>query len=133
MSDAKRAYDVLRGYVNREFDRLRGIDLWEAERELDAPARRTPSSEEPQIAAAVPEDQDALARRVLGVPEKADYEEIHKAYEHLRKRCEPTNFPAGSLEQAHAAELARKIEAAYQRLTDAVPLTEKRFRTLEIE
>ena len=133
MSDAKRAYDLLRGYVNREFDRLRGIDLWEAERELDSPATRTPQTTEPQIPQSIPEDQDALARRVLGVSESAGYEEIHKAYEQLRSRCEPGNFPAGSPEQAHATELARKIEAAYQRLTESVPTTEKRFRTLEIE
>lgn len=36
MREAKRAYNVLRAFVNQEFERMKGVDILEAWRELDA-------------------------------------------------------------------------------------------------
>ncbi len=54
MSEAKRAYNVLRSYVNQEWERVKGLDVMDAWRELDAPASTTsaapsaPSFDSPQ-------------------------------------------------------------------------------------
>lgn len=139
MSTARRAYDLMRGYINHEYDRLKEMDLWDAWRELDSPvdpAKRPPSIEPEGPAGeqqAPQQDQIDLARRILGVSETATFDEIRKAYERQNKRSDPSRFPEGSQERARAAILHRQINIAYQKLTESVPTTEKRFRSLEIE
>lgn len=140
MSTAKRTYDILRGYVNREWDRIQGIELTDAERELsdalDNPAPRP----RPATGAAVETiDADtsasevAIARRILGVDEGASFAEVRTAFDRVVKRTDPVNFPAGSPEAQQAAEIHRRVHRAYDILTEGMDATEKRFRTLEIE
>lgn len=139
MSTGRRAYDLLRGYVNREYDRLSGIDRINAERELDA-ALDAPTFEATRgytqtvsQAPAGPSDERAHAARILGVSLNADYLEIRKTYDRLNKRGDPSNFPEGSDERKQASEIQRRVQWAFQILTADVDTTEKRFRSLEIE
>ncbi len=137
MSTARRAYDLLRGYINNEIDRLKDLELWDAMRELDGPSREemelaTPSEPTPSVPA-TPLDKKTLARQILGVAEAADFGEIRKAFERLNKRSDPANFPANSPEQRRAADLQKRVTWAYLQLSEGVSDTEKRFRTLEID
>lgn len=138
MSTGRRAYDLLRGYVNTEYDRLRGVERISAEDELNeamnSPAAsaslRSPSQ---PPAAPAPVDPKQHAARILGVDQGASFEEVRKSYEKLNKRSDPTNFPQGSPERKQASEIQRRVQWAYQTLSDGVDATEKRFRSLEIE
>lgn len=136
MSLGKRAYNILRGYVNREWDRIQALDRLYAEKELaestQAPAP-PPEAELPTPNEAAPTDPKARARELLGVGPDASFEEIRKAFERLNKRSDPRNFPAGSPEAAQAASIRQRVNWAYQTLTEHVDVTEKRFKSLEIE
>lgn len=133
MSSGRRAYDILRSFVNSEWERIRGIDLDKALAELDAPAAPTVAGSIETAPTLRSSDPKALARSVLGVSETADFEEIRKAFERLNERSEPARFPEGSEEQKHASQIQTRVNWAYQTLTEEVPTTEKRFRSLEIE
>jgi hypothetical protein len=140
MSTAKRAYDVLRGYVNREWDRIQGIELSDAERELtdalDSPTARPRTDSEPDASTASSTpliSEPALARQILGVGEGATFAEIRASFDRIIKRTDPANFPAGSPEAAQATEIHRRVHRAYATLTEGMDATEKRFRTLEID
>ncbi len=139
MSTGRRAYDLLRGYVNSEWERLQGVEQNAAWKELqDAttqtpPADATASPADQVVKAKVPvENQAAYARTVLGVGEQASFEEIRKAFERLSKRSDPANFPAGSQESLQASEIQKRVHWAYGLLTENIDATEKRFRSLEI-
>ena len=160
MSNARRAYDLVRGYVNREFDRLSNVaqspeekELEEAlgkqnppaygngpvpspeERELDASPTyiNRPSSTKGTTTQLSPEDSRELACKVLGVPSDAPFQDIRKVYETLNQRSDPTRFPEGSEERIQAVLIQRRIQWAYKKLTENLDSTEMRFRTLEIE
>ena len=135
MSLGKRAYNLLRGYVSTEWERMRGIEMDLAEKELrntsripDAPLA-TPDSYSP----AVPQDERAYARRLLGVSEDCSFGDLRKAFARLNKRSDPANFPANSAESQKAADIQRKVNWAYGVLADGMDETEKRFRTLELD
>ena len=133
MSVGKRAYDILRGHVNREWDRIQGIPddpaELELQRSLDSPAV-VRKDESVRIA---PVDSPERARQVLGVPSDADFSAIQAAFERLVQRSNPGNFPEGSREASQAAEIQRRVQQAYALLTEHMDSTEKRFRSLEIE
>lgn len=138
MSFGRRAYDVLRGYVNREWDRVQSVDKSRAELELEeamrnpepqkASAASSDSSSSPQL----PMDEKTHACRVLGVAPDAQFEEIRKAFERLNKRADPANFPANSDEAGMAADLRVRVNWAYTKLTEDMDQTERRFKSLEI-
>ncbi|HTQ09521.1 MAG TPA: J domain-containing protein [Fimbriimonadaceae bacterium] len=141
MGEAKRVYDLLRGYVNREYDRIRGVELDEAERELnDVIAGSTPSktslssANTPAVGSVEPvASREERARRILGVTEQSSFDEIRRAFERLNKRGDPSRFPGNSPEREHAASIQKSVQWAYGVLTVNVDATEKRFRSLEIE
>lgn len=138
MGTGRRAYDLLRGYVNREYDRIRGVDLDNAERELDDSLRGyVPTKETPAAApVAQPAEQIASreerARKILGVGPDATFEDIRKSFEKLNKRGDPSRFPLASEEREHAAAIQKSVQWAYAVLTVNVDTMEKRFRSLEI-
>lgn len=139
MSTGRRAYDILRGWVSHEWDRIREIERDSAVDELresmDQPAPRSTQVEvrtEEQLKAAK-EDARAHACRLLGVGERATFEDIRRAFDKLNKRSAPERFPANSAERTQAAEIQKRIHWAYQILTEALGTTEKRFRSLELE
>ena len=131
MSMGRRAYDILRGYVGREWERIMSVEEEYALKELDLPSKPKPSggsTSEPLQ----PEDKEARARMILGVASEASFTEIRKAFERLNKRSDPANFPPGSSEANQAAEIQKRVHWAFGVLTDGMDATEKRFKSLEI-
>jgi hypothetical protein len=141
VSTGRRAYDLLRSYVNREWERIQNVEQDSAERELseslEGPAWR-PSSTKPGSVTDTSMDPqqdtpEARARRILGVGSTAPFEEIRKSYKRLNERSSPAKFPPGSTEAAHAADIQKSVQWAYQTLTDALDFTQKRFKSLELD
>jgi hypothetical protein len=122
MSVGRRAYDILRGWVSHEWDRIREIERDLAEEELNR------SMDDPY-----PARPATHARKLLGVAESASFEEIRKAFDRLNKRSDPARFPAGSSEREQAAEIQKRIHWAYKTLTDSFDTVDKRFRSLELD
>jgi hypothetical protein len=139
MSTGRRAYDILRGWVSTEWDRIKEIERDLAEDELRTsmdqpyPPRPKPELQTEEEIKAAKEDAKAHARNVLGVGEKATFEEIRKAFDRLNKRSDPARFPPNSPERTSAAEIQKRIHWAYQVLTESMDNVQKRFRSLEIE
>jgi hypothetical protein len=144
MSSGKRAYDLLRGYVNREWDRIQGVDRESAERELYEPASPDLSANVGSRSGDVPMDREgfelvarandrAKAASILGVSPTDGFDVIHRAYDRLNKRSDPCNFPAGSAEAVHAMEIRQRVQWAFRLLTEGMDSTERRFRSLEID
>ncbi len=131
MSMGRRAYNVLRGYVGREWERIQGLEEDVATQELNAETlpKAKPASDLPPI----PEvNREAHARTLLGVGPQAPFEDIRKAFERLNKRSDPANFPPGSSEATQAAEIQKRVHWAFGVLTEGMDATEKRFKSLEI-
>lgn len=143
MSEARRAYDLLRAFVGRESDRVK--ETWaEFEKmlaETPAPSTKpgTPSpvahssEPDPRLSTATPEDTRRVALRILDVEEGATFAEIRRAYEKISRRAKSENFPAGSDAASQAQELLRRANWAYQALTKDMDATLKRFQSLEID
>lgn len=134
MSVGRRAYDLMRGYVNREWDRIKGVEFDSAERELQEALER-PTERKLDLSGmseTVVVDRQLTASKILGVPINAPYADIHRAFEKLKKRSDASNFPSGSPEAAQAIEIQRRVQWAYGVLTEGMDVTEKRFRSLEI-
>ena len=138
MGTGKRAYDILRGYIGKEYERLSGLDQASAEAELDETMRTTRNfthteSTPQQTVTTDSPDAKQHAARILGVSITASYEEVKVTFDKLSKRSDPKNFPEGSSEREQAAVIQRRIYWAFQVLSQDVDSTEKRFRSLEIE
>jgi len=136
METGRRAYDLLRGYVNQEWERIRGVDDKDAQSELEQAMvtaklrsdRAQNTEPEPVI-----EDPQAWARRILGVTPTADFSEIRKSFEKLNSRSDPSKFPVGTSEARQASDIQNRVQKAYAILADGVDTTEKRFKSLEID
>ena len=127
MDGPRRAYDILRGYVNREWDRLQGDA---AEAELDAPIVASPT----ETAGPLPAVLDVFqARGILGVTPTATFIEIKQAYLRLEERSDPAKFPSGSIEARKAGEIRQRVREAFALLSEHCDPTERRFGNLEIE
>jgi hypothetical protein len=133
MSGPKRAYNLLRGYVGREWERIQGVERHYAERELEEALEQPAPIPERRIEEVRIEDRNEHARRLLGVPQDASYAEVRRAFERLNRRSDPENFPEKSPERAQAAEIQKRVNWAYRILSENVDPTERRFRNLEIE
>src|SRR5579859_6521162 len=107
MSTARRAYDILRGYVNYGWERIQG-DQTAAERELREavdqpyeesaiPQERLPEASGPTVTMSVDS-----ARKLLDVTPTATSKEIAAAHERVRKAIDPGKFPNGSDAQGRA-------------------------------
>ncbi len=134
MSTGRRAIDLLRGYVNQEWERIRGVGESDAGTELDEPAAfaRTERTVTVQREYS-PAELDDWARRVLGLGSTAEFSEIRKAFVRLNTRADPSKFPSGSAEARQAADIQLRVQQAYAILSESVDTTEKRFKSLEIE
>jgi len=136
VSTGKRAYDLLRAYVHQEWDRIQGLERSSAVEELDAALDSTNPANYKVVEKRVqltPEESDAYARQVLGVPKDADFEAIRHSFEKLCKRSDPERFPKGSSEARQAEDIRKRVYWAYNLLTANVDETEMRFRSLEID
>jgi hypothetical protein len=129
-----RAYNLLRGYINREWDRIKGFEHDDASKELNE-ALQMPRPTQPSTYTPPPSSVEppVRARQILGVPDKARYSEVRKAFEKLSKRSDPSNFPHGSEEARQAAEIHKRVHWAYRVLSENVDVTEKRFNNLELD
>lgn len=138
MSSARRAYDILRSYIGREWERIQGVEWLQAERELESPPSSgqlgaDPRGETFSEPTHTTESSQTRARRILGLPDTCTFEEVRKAYVRLKKRCDAANFPAGSEEARRAEDIRVRIEWAYHMLSEGVDIAEQRFRSLELE
>lgn len=131
MSMGRRAYDILRGYVGREWERIQGVEEKAAWQELETPSdkREASSTDLPPVPSL---NREAHARTLLGVGPSASFTEVRKAFERLNKRSDPANFPSGSAEATQAAEIQKRVHWAFGVLTENMDATEKRFKSLEI-
>lgn len=138
MSGGKRAYNLLRAYVGREWDRIKS---WERQNALEELEQTLPGSKaetgevSEKLVVYVPEGttHEEAARQILGVAKDAPFVEVRKTYERLSKRADPARFVEGSPEQRQANEIQRKIHWAYKILTEHTSDAEKRFGSLEID
>src|SRR4051794_40321403 len=112
MSMGRRAYDLLRGYVSTEWERIRDVEHQIAEKELRTPPSadfnrsvQTPSAVDNTPTAPTPQDRRERACRILGVAEGCTFDEIRKCFSRLNKRSDPANFPDNSAEQVKAIEI----------------------------
>lgn len=141
MNEAKRAYDLLRGYINREWDRISQVEWADAARELILPSGEPKASETPAEAAKATDTKPATpsipveeqARQILGVTAETPFADIRKAYEKLIKRSDEHNFEAGTPDAEKASALRQRVAWAYAVLTQHVNDVDKRFGSLEIE
>lgn len=131
MSTTRRAYNLLRGYVNREWDRIQGVELNQAQVELgeslQAPALPAPKPRAAEVS------NEAKAQGILGVAPTDGFEHVRRTFERLNRRSDPANFPAGSVERERAASIQKSVQWAYGILSKDVNPVEKRFRSLEID
>lgn len=133
MSLGGRAYNILRGYVGREWDRIQGVEADVAEQELlEYLPPTAPATQSNNVTQQVAEDRDEHARKILGVTQDSSFSDIRKAFDRLNGRSDPDKFPIGSPEAKQAAEIQRRVQWAYQFLTRDVDPTEKRFGSLEV-
>lgn len=129
MSEFQRAVGIIKGYVNNQWERINAVETLDARDELDAITPRP----EPAVAPKVIVRDAAHARRILDVEEGASLQQVNKAYEELREKSKPEQFPAGSLEHSRAVRIQRSIHTAYNILSEEFSITEKRFQSLEID
>jgi len=137
MEPARRAFDIIRGYVNHGWESLTGSDETEAERELreaiEKPAKTVESSGRPEAAEPKVEMTIEAARTLYGVKESCTSKQITAAYEELRITADPTRFPEGSEARSRANQLMQRIVCGRQVLLDNLDPTVRRFEGLEIE
>ena len=140
MSDAKRLYNIMRGYIGREWERLKDLERELAMKELEAPGETTatpsPDPSQPtKVVIEIPAGSDPkdAARRILGVDQDADFEAVRKAYLRLSKRSHPGQMPSGSEEQRQADMIHRRVQWAYNLLTADTSDIKKRFGSLEVD
>lgn len=111
MSTARRAYDIVRGYVNHGWDRVSSLDP-QAESELrEALANPLPPAASPTAPKPPPMTLD-VARRLLGVAEGASVREVRKAHDDLAKAIDPARFTADEQATARAKELSSRLRMA---------------------
>lgn len=132
MSIPNRAYNLLRGYIGREFERIQGIDRDQALKEISETLSTQPASPA-QHTPATKHDRVERARSILGISADADFTTIRAAYQRLNRRSDPASFPSGSAEAAQAAQIQRKVQEAYRVLAEQNDAVEVRFKSLEIE
>lgn len=134
MSTGRRAYDIVRGYVNHGWDRVSGVDD-KAEAELrEALANPTPPSTAPAAPKPPPMTVE-VARRLLGVNENATAREVQRAHDDLTKAIDPARFEADPQAAARARELSSRLQMALvlaKASAKSDPLAD-RFSGLEIE
>lgn len=142
MSTARRAYNLLRAYINREWERLEGVFRADAERELEESLSPTTMPEASQTTDQ-PRGRDAEATeqerrikeayRVLGLSRDASLTDLKRAYRRLSERSQPTNFPEGSEERKRAARIHLKVQEAYDTLLPMLDARLRRFKSLDLD
>ena len=142
MSTGRRAYNLLRAYVGREWDRIQSWERLDALKELEVPIKPEPGTEtaerEPdpeKTVVYVPEgtSRDEAAAHILGIAKDAKFSEIRFAFVKLSRRSDPSLFEEGTAEYRQARDVYRKVHWAYRTLTEDMSDSDKRFGSLEID
>jgi hypothetical protein len=145
MGTGRRAYNLLRAYVGREWDRIKQWERTDALKELGQgidPEPGTPEARARQeerdpdkTVVYIPEGstREQAAAHILGVKEGAGFAEVRLAFVKLSRRSNPENFPKDTPECDQARDIYRKVHWAYKILTEKVSDSEKRFGSLEID
>lgn len=137
MGLGERAYNLLRAYIGREWERIEKITSKDARKELDdylehrtlaTPKEELPAKVEDKIA----HDRIAEAYKVLGLSRDATLHEMKRAYARLSERSLPTNFPEGSEERKQAAQIHLRVQEAYDMLLPILDPRLKRFQSLDL-
>lgn len=128
----KRAYSIVKGYVQREWERIDALERLSASEELKR-SLSVPSTTPQAQQESVEFVRDAAhARRILDVTEGATYAEIEVAYQKLNEMSGPEQFAPGSEDYRRALKIQRSIHDAYRILIEEFSVTERRFRSIEI-
>ncbi len=138
MNEGRRAYNLLRAYVGREWDRIKSWERQDALKELEEtlpPPKEQSEEDQEKTVIYIPSGstREEAARHILGVAKDAPFVEVRKAFERLSKRADPSKFVENSPEQKQAHDIQKKIHWAYRVLTEKTSETEKRFGSLEID
>jgi hypothetical protein len=141
MSEFERAKNLIRAYVNRESERLRGIPQSAEEKELNdylkdpkpalpKPAEVSSKKEVSELASVEPEVQ---ARMILGIGEDVSFVQMRKKYRDLSKRLTAVAEGADTESAEKAKGILKRVDWAYKVLESKADITERRFGTLEFE
>lgn len=140
MNEFFRFKRLVSGYISREYDRIKDLELFQASQEMEqssGPAAyserlNTPKESAPKVAL-TPEEKVELARKIFEVPTDATYEQIRKSYETLMAKSDPSQYDPKSANYTKALDIQRKLKSYFELLTQHFSNTEKRFKSLEID
>jgi hypothetical protein len=130
-----RAYNLLRAYIGREWERIEGVREVSARQELDDYLDRPESRTVSQPSAPsqpIPKDRVTESYQVLGLKRSASLADLKRAYTRLSERSLPTNFPEGSDERKKAAAIHLRVQEAYDTLLPILDPRLQRFRSLDL-
>ena len=152
-----RAYNLLRAYIGREWERIENVREVSARDELNsylqgpkpsAPpsesnttytSRTYPTDQSDQTAKSDHNKQDEekqkreTAYEILGLRSTATLEDLKRAYARLSERSLPAHFPEGSDERKKAAEIHLRVQESYDILLPLLDPRLRRFQSLDIE
>lgn len=144
---SNRAYNLLRAYIGREWDRIESLP-GDARRELDDylnhrqhQSETTPDEPRPaEPARAAKQSQKSEeereieeAYRVLKLEPQATLADLKRSFKTLSERSLPTNFPDDSAEQKKAEAIHERVQKAYDLLLPMLDPRLRRFKSLWIE
>ena len=140
MDGARRAYDILRGYIGQEWERISaptpGPKSSEdyAREAFEREMAKLPQPPPPSVPSAVAKVlTPEAARTILGAEPDETFGAIKRRYDRLVERADPDRFPKGSEEARQAANIRTRVNAAFAVLREAADPTDRRFGSLEIE
>jgi hypothetical protein len=133
---ANRAYNLLRAYIGREWERIEDISESSARRELNdyltGPSKGAKPQEVP-MKPPLPSDSAGAAMSILGVERTSTLAELRRNYKRLFERSLPANFPEGTSERNKAETIHKKVQEAYDLLLPLFDPRLKRFQSLDID
>lgn len=136
-----RLIGIIRGYVKAAEDRVERVAVEEETRlakarkqaidefaaPIPVPPDITPPAGQHEIKPGIANDY-----RTLAISTGAALEQVEAAWRELALRADPKRFPAGSEEEKRAADILKRINAAYARIREHLNPTEGRFGQLEL-
>lgn len=141
----KRAYNLLRAYVGREWERIESVFESDARSELNDFLESKPAitPQPPATTEQAPEAEptqnaepgkmtEQTAYRVLNLSQSSGLSDLQREYKRLSERSLPTNFPEGSEERKKAAEVHLRVQEAYDVLLPKMDVRLRRFQNLDL-
>ncbi|MEM4409931.1 MAG: J domain-containing protein, partial [Candidatus Caldarchaeum sp.] len=120
MSLVRRAYNLLRAHLHREWERVEGLFERSAREELEGYLSKQvediPEKESVPAVSLGEKMTDELAYQILNLPWTAGVDDLQRAYLRMSERTLPANFPEGSEERKKAVLLHVRVQEAYEHL-----------------